>query len=275
MKNLILLLWSISITGYSFAQGIPKMPMTMPYENTLEYTWSQKEVIESRKLSDMESMGVWEHANFGTLSLSQERAYMGKSSLLITSPTKGDNITQGRPWGTSDAIYKVNNEDWSDWNRISFWIYPDLPGFKVVSISLVFHNDGDEKVPDSYNRNGLNYQVLENHKWNHVNWEITHLGRDKVTGVEIRYRLQGNEPGTASVVKYYVDEMYLEKVRPDHFEGWDVAPNAIVYNHSGYATGFDKIALASDLSAKTFSLIDPSSNKIVLQRNIKSQKTPL
>ncbi len=281
MKTIILFLISLSVTTL-YAQSIPEMPMEMPYENTLEYSWAQKEVMESKKLSDMETIGKWKHANYGSLSLSQEMSYDGQSSLLIASPTKGDEpttggkgLTPGRPWGTASAIYEIDGEDWSEWNRISFWIYPDLPGFKIVSINMVFHNDGEEKVPGPYDRNGLNFQVLENQKWNQVHWEIAHLGRDKVTGVEIRYRLQGHEPGTSSTVKYYIDEMYLEKVKPDHFEGWEVSPDQIAYNHLGYSTGFEKVALASNLSSKTFTLLDVNSNKTILEKPIETKNTHL
>lgn len=256
-------------------QEIPQMPMSSPYENSLEYTWSQKKVLESKQLSDMENMANWVHEGYGTLTISDEKPYKGKSSLLITSLTKGENRTQGRPWGVSSAIYKPGDADWSDWNRISFWIYPDLPGFKVVSISLVFHNDGEEKVPDSYDRNGLNYQVLKNHEWNKVYWEIEHLGRDKVTGVEIRYRLQGNEPGATETAKYYIDELYLEKVKPDYYEGWEVAPGNIAHNHIGYSIGFPKTALASNLPDKNFSLIDVNSKQTVLEKSIEVRKTPI
>lgn len=274
MKIFFLVIFTITANSL-FAQTIPKMPMKMPYENTLEHVWSQKKVLKSKKLSDMETMGAWQHANFGKLSLSQEKAYKGNSSILITSPTKGDSVTAGRPWGTASAIYKVNNENWNEWNRISFWIYPDLPGFKLVSISLVFHNDGDEKVPDNYKRNGLNYQMLENNKWNQVFWEVAHLGRDKVTGVEVRYRLQGNEPGTSETARYFIDEMVLEQVEPDHFEGWNVAPGEIAYNHIGYAAGIPKTALVSNDKLKTFSVVDAKSNKVVLEKNIETKETPL
>lgn len=282
MKTLLILTFSLIITIFSFAQDIPEMPIENPYENTMQYVWSQKEVLDSKKLSGMEKMGKWKHENYGSLSLTQERSHHGKSSLLLISPTKGKEsttigagLTPGRPWGTASAIYKVNGEDWSDWNRISFWIYPDLPGFKIVSINTVFHNDGEEKVPGPYDRNGLNFQVLKNQEWNQVHWEIAHLGRDKVTAVEIRYRLQGNEPGTASTVKYYIDELFLEKVKADHFEGWDVAPDQVAYNHLGYPLGFDKVALASDLRSDNFSLIEVNSNKTILEKPIESIETPL
>jgi Glycosyl hydrolase family 9./N-terminal ig-like domain of cellulase. len=275
MRILFFGIFTVVAATCSFAQNIPKMPMKMPYENTLEYTWSQKEVFESKLLSDMEAMGVWEHAGFGGLSLSHEKPYKGQSSLLITSPTKGEYMTQGRPWGTSSAVYKVQDEDWSPWNRISFWVYPDLPGFKNVSICLIFHNDGAEKVPASDSWNGMKYQVLENQKWNQVYLEIAHLGRDRVTGVEVRYKLQGNEPGAADTAKFYIDELYLEKVNADHFEGWDVAPGEIAYNHTGYVAGFPKTALVSDRSAKTFSLIDATSSQTVIEKPIEARKTSL
>jgi hypothetical protein len=260
----------------NFDEEIPLMPIKMPYENSLEYTWAQKEVLDSKLLSDMETMGAWEHRGFGDLILSTEKRHKGEHSLLMVSPTKGHSTpNEGRPWGVSSAFYKVNNENWTRWNRISFWIYPDLPGFKVVSISLVFHNDGEDKVPDIYDRNGLNYQVLENQKWNKVYWEIAHLGREKVTGVEIRYRLQGNEPGATDTARYFLDEIYLENVNADHFEGWNVSPDEIAYNHAGYAIGYPKVAFTPDASIKTFYLKNNESGKTALEGSVASQTTPI
>lgn len=256
-----------------FAQKLPEMPMIPQKENSLEFEWAQKKVLESKLLSDAETMGKWEHGGFGVLSVTTEKVFKGNASLKLVSPTKGEKLTEGRPWGVSSAIYKVAGEDWSDWNRLSFWIYPDLPGFRVVSISLVFHNDGVDKVPDTYNRNGLNYQILENHKWNKVTWEVEHLGREKVTGVELRYRLQGNEPEAADTAVYYIDELVLEKVKPDHYEGWNVAPGYIAYNHLGYPEGIPKTALVSDLTAKSFSLVNTLTGREVLQKAVVTKKT--
>ena len=144
-----------------------------------------------------------------------------------------------------------------------------------MSVSLVFHNNGDEEVPDSYDRNGLNYQLLKNRQWNKVYWEIAHLGRDNVTSLELRYRTQGNEPGATDTVSYYFDELFLEKVKPDYFEGWEVAPGHIAYNHIGYAADFPKTALAANLSADQFSLVDVRSNKQVMRKSISEKETLL
>jgi hypothetical protein len=75
-------------------------------------------------------------------------------------------------------------------------------------------------------------------------------------------------------VKYYFDEMYLEKVeQPEHYEGWNVAPGHIAHNHLGYRVGFPKTALSADLSAKTFSLIDVATKQVALEKPTALKKT--
>ena len=275
--TLIIMMYSCQTKVVVENSDIPYMPMKEIYEHSLEYMWSQKDVSESKLLSDMETIGFWEHrGNFGNLSLSNEKPYKGKNSLLLTSPTKGPEPPRnGRPWGASGAFLIVNNEDWTDWNRISFWIYPDLPGFKVVSINTIFHNDGEDKVPDSYARNGINYQILENQKWNKVNWEIAHLGREKVTGITINYRLQGNESGATETVRFFIDEIHLEKINPDHFEGWDVQKGSIAYNHAGYLKGYPKVAFTSEDVGQKFYLIDQTSGKTVKEGAVTYQTTQI
>ena len=116
--------------------------------------------------------------------------------------------------------------------------------------------------------------MLENHKWNKVYWEIPHVRRDKVIALELRYRTQGNQRDMTDTVKYYFDELYLEKVeQPEHYEGWNVAPGHIAHNHVGYATGFPKTAVSSDLSASRFSLIDANTQEVVLEKPIAVKET--
>jgi hypothetical protein len=286
----------------STRKGLPEMPMTARPENSLAYEVSQKPAIASKKLSDMESLENWEPwvdpRAYGTISLSDDRYYKGQASVLLTSPTKGEKpnfaSTRGRPWGCSSAIYRAESEDWTEWNRITLWVYPDLPGFRTVSFNLVLHNDNpidptvdnkqydDAFVPyDSANGyyyynlySGLNYQLLENHKWNKVYWEIPHVRRDKVIALELRYRLQGNQREMTDTVKYYFDELYLEKVeQPEHYEGWNVAPGQIAHNHIGYRTGCPKTALSADPSAKTFTLIDVDTKQVALKKPTTLMKT--
>lgn len=261
----------------AFNQDIKDFPLKAKYENTIEYKWDNKEVLKSKDLDNMGNMNNWQHKGFGTLTFSNQEKDSGESSLKLTSSTKGEKPgpTKGRPFGAARALFKVDGQDWSKWNRISFQVYPDLPGFRTVSLSLIFHNNGEEKVPGPYDRNGFNYVLLENQEWNQVNWEIEHLGRDQVTAIELRYRLQGNEPGATDTVKYYFDELKLEKVKSDHYEGWDVASGQIAFSHIGYAQDFPKRAIASNIEANKFSVIDAQTQETVLQKPIQSQETHL
>jgi len=255
------------------SEAPPRMPMPNDYTNSIKTRWLNKPVLGSRLLDDAESLSTWKLANSGQargeLTLTRERAVSGSSSVRLTSPTTGDKpIPTTRYYGAADAVRVVDGEDWSEWNRLSVWIYPDLPGFRVVSLLLILRNEGKEPVPDVYGKMGMNYVILQNQQWNRVVWEIANLPRDKVTGVVFSYRVQGNEPGATDKVLFDIDKLELEKVNADHYLGWNVAPGEISFSHSGYQTGFPKSAIASDLKAKTFELINVESGVPVLTKAI-------
>lgn len=226
----------------------------------------------------MESLDTWKLVNSGQakaeMTLTTDRFRDGSQSLRLRTRTTGDTpVPTSRYYGSASVVRTVSNEDWSAFNRISLWLYPDLPGFRVVSILLVFHNAGAEKSPDVYGKMGMNYVLLNNHQWNHVVWEIPNLGRDKVTGLEIRYMLQGHEPGASDIATFDIDQLELQKVASDHYEGWSVAPGEIAYSHSGYQTGAVKRAIASGLAARSFDVISTAGNRSILTRPIGTVKS--
>jgi hypothetical protein len=259
----------------AMSQGIPPMPMPISSEDTIQRRWLNKPVLAGRLLDEMESLDNWSHQGFGAISLTDERSKDGKQSLRLTSPAMGDKPdgTPGRPFGAASATRRFNGEDWTDFNRLSFWVYPTLPGFRVISLCVVLHNEGKEKVPDSYGRSGLNFVLLEPDRWNHVVTEIAHLGRDRVTGVEFQYRLQGNEPGATTTVCYDFDHLELQKVDADHFEGWNVAPGQIAYCHTGYSTDAAKTAIVTDSADQEFSIVDAQTNRVVLTKPLQPMTT--
>jgi hypothetical protein len=261
----------------STAPAVPSMPMAIPFEDTIRHRWLEKPLRASRPLDDMESLDQWSHGGFGEMSLTTERSKDGQRSLRLTSPTLADKPgpAAGRPFGAAVVTRRFDGEDWTGFNRLSFWVYPTLPGFRVISMCIVLRNDGVEKVPGMYDRNGRDFILLEPDRWNHVVWEIAHLGRDKVTAVEFSYRLQGNEPGAATTVCYDIDSLELQKVPPDHFEGWNVAPGQIAYCHTGYPISAAKTAIASDLTEKEFRIVDARTGQPVLTRSVQAVTSPL
>src|SRR6266496_3193339 len=204
------------IAGILLGSGTPpRLPIPNDYTNSIKTRWLNKKVLESRLLDDAEDLETWKLVNLGQargeLALSREHAISGTSAVRLSSPTTGDKpIPTQRYYGAAAAVRVVNGEDWSAWNRLSFWVYPDLPGFRNVSLVVIFHNEGKERVPDAYGKMGMNYLILQNQQWNHVVWEIANLTRDKVTGVEFSYRLQGNEPGASAHAAFDIDKLELE-----------------------------------------------------------------
>jgi Glycosyl hydrolase family 9/Cellulase N-terminal ig-like domain len=262
------------------AEAPVRLPIPNDYQNSIKTRWLNKPVVDSKLIDDAENASTWQLVNVGQakgeMTITGERRISGKSSLQLRCATVGGSPEPAdRYFGMASARRVVGGEDWSAWNRLSFWVYPDLPGFRNVSMIVTFHNEGSESVPDVYRKMGINYLILENHKWNHIVWEIANLPRDKVTGVDFSYRMQGKEPGAADVATFNIDKLELQKVQADHYEGWDVAPGEISFSHSGYQTGAPKSAIASDLKASTFELINVKSGVPALSKNVSSGKSQI
>lgn len=261
------------------ADAPPRMPIPNNYDASILARWLKKPVLRSQMLDDAESLDAWTVVNVeqakGEMVLTGDRKVSGGTSLRLRTTTTGEKPAAGRYYGTATARRVVNGEDWSAWNRISTWVYADLPGFRVVSVIMTFHNEGAERVPDRYNKMGVNYVILKNHEWNHIVWEIPNLTRDKVTGLDFSYRMQGHEPGASDLATLYIDKLELETVDADHYEGWNVAPGQISFSHSGYQPGSLKTAIASDLKAAEFQLVNTATNQPVLTRKVAAVSSPI
>jgi len=252
---------------------------TMPMDTaqSLQYKWDHKEILDAKLVDGMESLDNWEMStvigktNVATISLSTEKVVEGKTSIKFVSPTKLPiplNSNE-RYWEWQFLTRKFNNEDFSKYNRISVQIYPKFKGHRKLYLMLVLHNENN--VPDKYFRDGIHTFMLKKYEWTKVVMEIPHLPRDKVTGISIVYRLQGNEPDAADTITYYADKLQFETVKPDHFEGWNTANDAISFSHTGYNTHSKKTAFTSYAGGRTFSVIDLKTNRKVLEKNVLKQ----
>ncbi len=176
-------------TSVTAQQVPPEMPMQARHEDGAEFRWLNKKVLESRPLDSMEDLSAWSFAGAGEMTLTNVHAKDGKHSLRVRSTTNVAQVEGSGEWEDLVATRKFSGEDWSRYNRISLWVYPDVIGAPAISCSLVLHNDGAHKLPDSYNEGRHESITLKNHEWNHVVWEIAPLNRDRVTGLEFAYSL--------------------------------------------------------------------------------------
>jgi hypothetical protein len=262
----------VSLTAQQIA---PEMPIEARYEDGAEFRWLNKKVLDSRLLDSMEDLSTWSFTGAGEMTLTEVRAQDGRHSLRIRSTTNVAQVEGSGEWEDLVATRKFPGEDWGRYNRISLWVYPDVIGAPAISCSLILHNDGSHKLPDHYNEGRHESIILKNHLWNHVVWEIAPLDRDRVTALDFAYSLPKKFPDPGDQTILDIDQLELQSVAADHVEGWDLAPGKIAFSHSGYTTGSSKSAIASDLAAHEFSVIDPQTGQIVLTKPVGQTNTPL
>ncbi len=234
----------------------PERLMPIEFENSAEFAWLQKPVLDRRVLDDMSDPDPWRLQGTGDLSFPEDTGPWGMRFLRVDM-----QMFHEAPAPTSNGLSSVNlrrlvpGEDWSAYNRISMWIRPEISGFPMLPLQIVLHNQGEVKVPDAYYRDGIHYVTLLDGDWQHVVWEIEPLARDSVTMLEIGYWVNKRLADPSDRVAFEIGAIELQRVEPDHYEGWSVAPGRIAFSHTGYEVGSAKTALASDLAAREFSLL--------------------
>jgi hypothetical protein len=234
-----------------------------------------KPVANSRIIDDMESDRGWAASPAVTLSYTTERARQGRRSLRFRTEQRnpayirasrsanGSFSGQGAlfdtpPWGASARLRFAAPQNWSGFNRISFWCYPHPNGSPFTSLSLQFLCEGAPSGPAD--PVAVTYFAdLKPGEWNHLAWEIPEMPRDRVTELVLFQPIAGVPfRDAASTLTYDIDQLRLERVAAEPVAGWTIAPGRISYCHLGYAPDAPKIALTSEAVA-SFELIDGES----------------
>lgn len=278
MKNYFILLLSVTILSSISCKNrkellqFPPFPLPVPEQNSLMAQWEKKPVTDKLLLDDMESGTGWTVTGIGEMNYSKERSKDGIQSLRFRTSLRDEehyrkNRTEwgsfgGLQGGTSSVIKKFETpQDWSGFNRLSFWVYVHPTSMMTYCLFLNIENEGTRygaTVPD----NSHFIQDLKPGEWNHVMFEIPHLERDKITLFEINQMLRGHDPEDEGIVTYDIDQIELQRVEADQYEGWNVSPGKIAFSHIGYRPGDKKIALAGEGSGKNFQLIDNKNNVV-------------
>ena len=164
-------------------------PMNIDFQNSAQNRWLNKEILTKNVLDNMEDQVNWIPFTGGAISLVDSRTdskaaeskknhveagisgkkyHTGQKSLMIRFPSKIEvpGPKSGRGWGNAGVWYMVQNEDWTKFNRISVWIYPDNPGVHQNWLELRVFNDGNEKLPALFGQEGESIFNLKNHAWN-------------------------------------------------------------------------------------------------------------
>jgi hypothetical protein len=251
---LVLFAWTAAPADLSGQQ--PRALMPIEFENSAEFGWLRKEVQARRTLDELTGPATWRFTGTGTLSFPIQPSLAGDRVMRVEMQMFRDT-----PAPTRNRLPSVNlrrpfdGDDWRGYNRLSIWFRTETSGFPTIPMQIVLHNDGAEKVPDRYGREGIHYVTLAPNGWQQVVWEIEPLPRDRVTAIEIGYWANKMLAAPGDRVAFEIGRIELQRVDPDHHTGWSVAPGRISFSHTGYPAGFSKTAVASDLTASAFELI--------------------
>ncbi|MCQ2446704.1 MAG: hypothetical protein MJ141_07475, partial [Clostridia bacterium] len=247
-----------------------RIPMKPDPRNTSVWRHAQKKVLASLPLSDASDLSKWairshqevikgaamdsRGIDAGVLTAAVRD---GKTVARMTCPVDctEKNKDYGRGWGLCTLVYDTGSANFRDYNRIAFECYPDLPGFRVVTLCIYLYNEGEIAEPNDMSREGLHFVCLENHKRNTVYWEIPELARDKVYGIGLQYRMQGAEPGAAREISYDFTNLRMEKVDADTAKGWLPKDHEIIFSHAGYMPDMAKTAIARGVKSADFQII--------------------
>lgn len=238
------------------ASQTPRPLMPIDFTRSAEYGWLRKPVLERRVLDDMTDSSRWRLSGTATASFPAEPR-LGDMRVMRVDL----QLFPGRPAPTRTRLSTFNlrrdvgGEDWTSFNRISLWVRPRFSGIPIVPLQIVLHNDGVEKVPDRYRREGTHYVSFMHDGWQQVVWEIEPLARDRITHLEIGYWINRMIADSSDHVSFEFGRLELQRVDPDHHTGWNVAPGRIALSHSGYQLGTSKTAITSDLAATSFELL--------------------
>lgn len=256
----------------NFTQPFPLKPFS---ENSLNAKWAAKTVKKSKLITNFETDDYkWTVAEgIGKLSIVSDNAYDGKRSLRyvtslrdsvhINSPSERSqwNSFGGQQGGFNRwGITFDQPQDWTQYNRVSVWVYIHPNRNKSHHFAIEIVNEGTDYSETLQPRHEMVVQDLEGGEWHQVLWEFTNLARNKVKKLNFFQTLVGYEPGCDEFEVYDFDRVEVQQVDSDNYQGWAVPKGQFAFSHVGYRPSDTKTVIAAASSAKDFKLVDDKGN---------------
>lgn len=250
-------------------------PLPLHMENSIESERKEAKIFKKKVLWQGTKDGVFVCRDQGSCFPIKEEDC---ECLRMTGRLKLDYWPGSMPqdgdcsyYGNLSAVLKLEPQDWSEYNRLRFRVRPDCKGLHTVSLSVWIKNEGEEKVPDVYNRTGQHMIYPQNHQWNDCIWELSSVSRDCITQLEFRYRLSGSDTGAGKEAVFDLAEICLEKTEEEKYWGWDTQPGHIACDTCGYFPKERKTALMAPGEGK-FCLTEKRSGRVVLEKEMETVK---
>lgn len=227
--------------------GMLHRRITVDETDSLEYRSLRQPVDLAVPLWDGADPSVWEAAGQG------ETAVLPEGWLWLCAPSRADAWPDGSPsdgdyctFGALEAKLRIDHADWQAFNRLHFQIYPDCKGMHSPMIAIQLYNDGHEKLPDKYGREGYHTIHLKNGCWNECIWEFPSLPRDCVTSLYFIVHSYGKELSMDDILLFTLRDLRLEHTpKSPHTLGWQCDADTLLFSTQGYWTDGQKTAVTT------------------------------
>lgn len=256
--------------------GYIHRPLPIHPELSMEQRLKEKSVLKRKTL--------WENGTGrtpclleqGNMYITEGESREGKL-LAVKAPLECDCWPKTMPqdgdcayYGRIRLAFPTAGENWKEYDRLRFQIKPECEGVRVVTLSLYLINDGEQKVPDKYRREGFHMCICENRQWNDCIWEFPSLPRDRVVEFGFQYRLSGRDTSCGQDAAFFIASCCLERSeQSDKEEGWDLPSGGLAGNMAGFGEREEKRMLV-DPKETEFWVEDEWGSKI-LHGDVKKQ----
>ncbi len=253
-------------------------PLEVPEERALMARWEEKKILKTKLIDDFESEKSWHVEGIGEMAYTDERSHDGKQSLRFRTSLRDEEYYKknrsewdsfnGRQGGSTNVELTFKEpQDWTEYNRISFWVYVHPTAMPTYCIFI--RMTSQDAIHRATDYNGISHfvQDLKPGEWNHVMFEIPHLQRDKVTSFNIFQMLRGHNPEEEGIVTYDIDQLEIQVVETDLYEGWEVEQDKFSYSHIGYLPVQSKVAFAGFSGGDIFEVLN-SQDEVVFEGDV-------
>lgn len=276
--SVILVFIATAVSAAPPAEPLPSFPLEDRTENSLNHQWAAKKVHDSQLIDDMEQQADWLSSGIAQMSYTDERAHDGRRSLRFRTSLRDEGHLSRSHNAQGVLVADIGGwcsimrrfaqpQDWSAYNRLSFWVYVHPTSMQTYSFNVMFDCEGATADATSPVAEHVVHD-LKPGEWNHIIWEFPNLRRDKVRSMSIGQNLRGYEPEDEGIVTYDIDQLEVQRVDADTFEGWRVSPGKIALNHVGYRPQDSKVAMAGEGAGDQFEVVVADTKATVLKKPV-------
>lgn len=262
MKTILLLI-SIMLLGAVTAVAQHSFPLPLDKANSMEVLAQGQPVLTEEAVP----LDGWRNEGLGQL-------FQGKELRLLVPITTGKRAV-GQPsdidyctYGQVSIVKDMHERDLNIYNKVVMDVLPQCKGKGIMNLNLHIANGTSADV-------GAHLINLTPNEWNHVEFDMSGLPRERVSQLRIYTDVKGRNLFEGDSLTYTIRNFRLQQVAHSAKEiGWDVADGQIAYSMSGYYPESEKKAVLG-FAAKAFEIKDAQTGKTVKKGKVTQEQTTI